>query len=37
MLMDGGVTRRGLAVFTLQPGGVPRLASPAPVPGGAGS
>lgn len=37
MLMDGGVTRRGLAVFALQPGGVPRLASPAPMPGGAGS
>lgn len=33
----GGVTRRGLAVFALQPGGPPRLVSPAPVPGGAGS
>jgi len=35
-LDPGGVTRRGLAVFALQPGGA-RLVSPAPVPGGAGS
>ena len=36
-LSPGGVTRRGLAVFALQPGGQPRLVSPAPLPGGAGS
>jgi branched-chain amino acid transport system substrate-binding protein len=36
-LSPGGVTRRGLAVFALQPGGQPRLVSPAPMPGGAGS
>lgn len=36
-LDGGGVTRRGLAVFALQPGGPPRMVSPAPLPGGAGS
>jgi len=36
-LGEGGVVRRGLAVFAVRPGGEPALVEPAPLPGGAGS